>query len=250
MTLPILLAEPPHARATLRVGVARAEAGRPFLAAVEVATDPHWHVYWRNPGDSGVPTTIEWRAPKGWHVEPLAFPTPHRFAPGGVAAYGYEGRTLFLARVVPSTASGVLAARAKWLVCSNACIPGEQTVRTRVLVGRSSRPSGESARLKRAEARLPRPAVGWTVSAARKNGITLEVRPRGRSASGAEFFPLVSGLVEQSKPATATLLRGRYVFQMEPSPFPEPRSRLEGLIVLSDGTARIVSAPLQRGNAK
>ena len=248
------LHEAPHARATLRVEVAQARAGRPFLAAVEVDTDPHWHVYWRNPGDSGVPTTVAWSAPAGWRVEPLAFPAPRRFAPGGVAAYGYEGRTLFLARVTPSARSGALSARVAWLVCDEACIPGGANPAAGVKVGAKAIPGPQAARLRNAAARLPRKAPGWTLSADRgAAGITLVVTPpKGSAARKAEFFPSESGLVDHAKPAVATLKGGKFVFEMEASPFPEPKSRLEGLLVFPKGTggAVIVSTTLGRGNAR
>ncbi len=252
MLLPIV-ADVPHARAALHVEVSRAAPGRPFLAAVEIDTDPHWHVYWLNPGDSGVPTKIEWTVPKGWRVEPLEFPAPRRFTPGGVAAYGYEGKTLFLARVTPSATSGTIFAKAKWLVCASACIPGRATVATKVTVEGASRKGSQVRRLMAAGEALPRPAVGWFLEAARgKSGIVFTVAPPqgGRTPVKAEFFPYDSGLIDQSKRAVATLKDGRYVFKMDPSPFPEPRSRVEALLVFSDGSSRIVSTKLQRGNAR
>ena len=237
----------------LRVEVSQAAKGSSFLAAVEIDTDPHWHVYWRNPGDSGVPTKIEWTAPHGWRIEPLDFPVPRRFAPGGVAAYGFEGTTLFLARVTPSSASGTIRAQAKWLVCANACIPGGALVAAKVSVGRVVRKAAQARRLAAAMNALPRRATGWVLEAVRgREGIVFDAAPPqgGRSPDSAEFFPYDSGLIDQSKRATATLKEGRYVFKMEASPFPEPRSRLYGLIVFSDGSARIVLTKLQRGKAR
>ena len=253
MFLPTLLLDAPHARATLRVEVAQAQAGKPFLAAVEIDTDPHWHVYWKNPGDSGVPTTVQWSAPTGWKVEPLEYPAPKRFAPGGIAAYGYEGRTLLLARVIPSAKSGALSAKVKWLVCSEACIAGSADPAVGVKVGARAIPGPQAKRLRSAVAKLPEAAVGWTFSSARgTDGITLLARPpKGERFPSAEFFPSEGGLVDHAKPATATLKGAQYVFKMEASPFPEPKSRLKGLLVFR-GTPRalIVSTPLNRGHAK
>ena len=253
MVLPILLLDAPHARATLRVEVMQAQAGRPFLAAVEVETDPHWHVYWKNPGDSGVPTSVRWSAPKGWRVEPLEYPAPRRFAPGGIAAYGYEGKTLFLARITPSARSGSLSAKVKWLVCADACIAGGANPAVGVKVGPRTIPGPQATRLRGAANRLPRLAEGWTLASSRAQGgiILLARPPKGERFPSAEFFPSESGLVDHAKPAVATLQGAQYVFKMEASPFPEPKSRLNGVLVFK-GAARplIVSIPLDRGNAK
>lgn len=236
MLLPNLVLDVPHARAAIRVEVARAVAGHPFLAAVEVDTDPHWHVYWSNPGDSGIPTKIEWHAPKGWRVEPLDYPAPHRFAPGGVAAYGYEGKALFLARVTPSATPGPLSASVRWLVCANACVPGSANVSTKVAVGSHATPGRDAARLKAAYASLPEPAVGWTVRAVKESkGLVLTATPPKGAVprTTVEFFPAESGVIDHAKPALATSKGGRFVFKMDASPFPEPRTRLKGLLVFS-----------------
>ena len=241
MLLPPLVLDAPHARAGMRTEVVRAKAGRPFLAAVEVDTDPHWHVYWRNPGDSGIPTTIAWKAPKGWRVEPLEEPTPRRFAPGGVAAYGYEGKTLFLARVTPSTTPGLLSASVKWLVCANACVPGSANVSANVILGTTTLGSRDAPSLRTALAYLPRPAVGWTVRATKgQKAITLiATPPLGDAAQRIEFFPSESGVIDHAKTAIATLEGGRFVFKMDDSPFPEARaSRTERSSRRSQGARR------------
>lgn len=248
MILPLLATAAPHARATMLAEVRRAQARQPFLAAVEIATDPHWHVYWRNPGDSGVPTKIAWRAPKGWRVEPLEWPIPRRFSTGGIAAYGYTGKTLFLARVTPSSSPGALSAKVDWLVCADACIAGGANPSLRIPVGRLTT-APTAARLRAARAALPRPASGWTVAATRGKTVILEARPPAgtvRPAGRAEFFPQESGVVDHGKPALATFKGGRFVFRMGASPFPEKRDRLRGLIVLGNRRGLLVSPALAR----
>lgn len=253
MILPFVVPTSPHARAAMLVEVARAAPGRSFLAAVEISTDPHWHVYWRNPGDSGVPTKIAWQAPKGWRVEPLEWPVPIRFAPGGIAAYGYEGKTLFLARVTPSKTPGTLTAKASWLVCSDACIQGAATVRAKVALASTAVAGASGARLRAAQASLPSPAAGWSLRATTGlKGVTLVAKPpEGTRAKTLEFFPEESGVIDHAKPALATLQGGRYVFKFEASPFPEKRTRLVGLLAFSSGAGRealIVAPKLEREN--
>ena len=39
---------------------------------------PHWHLYWKNPGDSGAPTLIRWHLPPGWRAGEIRWPVPRR----------------------------------------------------------------------------------------------------------------------------------------------------------------------------
>jgi len=91
---------------------------------------PGWHTYWRNPGDSGLPTEIAWTLPPGFGAGDIAWPAPERFVLGTIGNYGYSGAADLL---VPITApanldpgsTAHLGANASWLLCSDICIPGE-----------------------------------------------------------------------------------------------------------------------------
>ena len=52
--------------------------GKPVWLGLQIEHQPHWHTYWKNPGDSGLPTTLNWRLPNGVVVGEIAWPTPHR----------------------------------------------------------------------------------------------------------------------------------------------------------------------------
>jgi len=54
---------------------------------------PGWHTYWRNPGDSGLPTEIAWELPAGFSAGEIAWPAPERFVVGTIGNYGYHGST-------------------------------------------------------------------------------------------------------------------------------------------------------------
>jgi thiol:disulfide interchange protein DsbD len=88
-----------------------------------------WHVYWRNPGDSGLPTTIEWQLPPGFSAGVILWPVPERFVQGGIGNYGYAGSADLLVPIsVPrdlgAGQTALLSAQASWLVCADICIPG------------------------------------------------------------------------------------------------------------------------------
>src|SRR5215470_13173424 len=87
---------------------------------------PGWHIYWRNPGDSGLPTALQWDLPPGFSAGNILWPVPERFVQGGIGNYGYAGSADLL---VPITApkdlvagdTAVLAAGASWLACADIC---------------------------------------------------------------------------------------------------------------------------------
>jgi len=102
-------------------------AGEQWVA-LRLKPEAGWHVYWRNPGDSGIPTSLSWTLPAGVTAGEIQWPYPHRESLGTLTNYGYSEDTLHL---VPLTLGSQvpagplpLHAKARWLVCSDICIPG------------------------------------------------------------------------------------------------------------------------------
>jgi DsbC/DsbD-like thiol-disulfide interchange protein len=116
-----LVADPATPRTPLRVGVL-------------FEMDPGWHVYWKNPGDSGLATEVRLELPAGFDAGPLQWPLPVRFIqPGDLIAYGYEGAVLLAAELnTPSSmpeGSIELAASVSWLACKEKCVLGAAELR-------------------------------------------------------------------------------------------------------------------------
>jgi thiol:disulfide interchange protein DsbD len=107
--------------------------GKPFTVGVLLKMEPHWHTYWKFPGDAGLPTEIKWNLPPGWKVGEIQWPTALKLSePGDIDVYGYHDEVLLLQEVTPATSIAEsqvkLAAEANWLVCEKICIPGGATV--------------------------------------------------------------------------------------------------------------------------
>src|SRR3954471_11897088 len=84
--------------ATLLCDRASIQAGKPFDVGVLLKIKPGWHGYWKNPGDSGIATSIDFKLPDGFTVGELQFPVPERIeAPGGIVNYGYTNEVMLLA---------------------------------------------------------------------------------------------------------------------------------------------------------
>jgi thiol:disulfide interchange protein DsbD len=107
-------------------------AGKTVWLGLQIRHQPQWHTYWKNPGDSGLPTILQWNLPAGVTAGDIAWPTPHRIAVGNLANYGFDGTVLLpvpltIDKSFQPSASGTLDIRlsASWLVCRQECIPQE-----------------------------------------------------------------------------------------------------------------------------
>jgi DsbC/DsbD-like thiol-disulfide interchange protein/cytochrome c biogenesis protein CcdA len=101
--------------------------GKPLQLGLKIEHQPHWHTYWKNPGDSGLPTRLEWTLPAGVAAGEIEWPAPRRLPIGPLMNYGYEGTLLLPVTVrVPAGFAGQaldVRLRADWLVCKDVCIP-------------------------------------------------------------------------------------------------------------------------------
>ncbi len=108
--------------------------GKPLWLGLQIEHKPEWHTYWKNPGDSGLPITLEWSLPTGASAGDIAWPIPKKIPIGDLANYGYEGTVLLPVPVTIAShfkPDGVLSPglavklKASWLVCRKECIPEE-----------------------------------------------------------------------------------------------------------------------------
>ena len=104
------------------------QAGMTTTLAFRLRHDPHWHTYWKYPGDSGLPSKLKLRIGAAPAIAAqLQWPTPEPLDVGGIHNVGYNGELWLLADVaVPANAQQTLqlAAELSWLVCREECIPG------------------------------------------------------------------------------------------------------------------------------
>ena len=106
--------------------------GQPLWLGLQLRHQPGWHTYWKNSGDSGLPTQLNWTLPGGVQAGEIAWPVPQRLAVGSLLVnYGYDGTVLLPVPLQLSpgfqSASGQMTVRlqASWLVCRQECIPQE-----------------------------------------------------------------------------------------------------------------------------
>ena len=184
--------------------------GREVWLGLKIVHQPHWHTYWKNPGDSGLPTTLVWTLPAGVAAGEIAWPTPKKLPVGPLVNYGYED-TLLLpvpVRVDASFTGSALDVRltAQWLVCKEVCIPQQGEFALNIPAQASS--AAHAAEFEAAAARLPRPAPGASAQAvladdARVLRVSVSGLPAALQGRELAFFAETAGVIEHAaRPAT------------------------------------------------
>src|SRR5690606_5536177 len=175
--------------------------GQPARLGLRIRHDPHWHTYWRNPGDSGLATQLAFRLPAGFEAGAIEWPAPRRLFIPPLANYGYEDEIVLPVPVrVPPSIDGErvrVAARASWLMCREVCIPGEADVALELPVQRTGAVARSrfAALFDEADRRMPRQAIAVRVFA---EGETLSIGLPGRPAA-VEFFPYREGWLRNAE---------------------------------------------------
>ncbi len=209
--------------------------GQPFHVGLHLRIAPDWHVYWKNPGDSGIATSPEWDFPKNFQIGELQWPLPLRLIePGDIAVYAYRNEVLLMAEVTPpENLQGTdikLRAAPKWLVCHEICIPGAAEIVLTLPIA----PSAESANAElfaKFKTLLPTSSsppfgVTWTRTPA---GWNLSLR--GADAKQADFLPFANDTVPVG-PAEPRMITGGIADLAIPAEGSPP---IAGVIVLENG---------------
>jgi thiol:disulfide interchange protein len=187
-----------------------ADPGKTVWVGLQLTHQPEWHTYWKNPGDSGLPTQLTWTLPPGVTAGEIAWPLPEKIRIGTLANYGFEGTVLLPVQLTidpefkPSLLQSDLAVKlnATWLVCRQECIPQDGEFSIRIPVRSSTAINGGA--FSAAEQALPRPLQGQ--SHVTVDGQQLKVSVTGLPATlqgqSLGFFPETPEVIETAAPWT------------------------------------------------
>jgi thiol:disulfide interchange protein/DsbC/DsbD-like thiol-disulfide interchange protein len=235
----------PRASVTLISDVDSVAPGQSFRVGLLQKLAPHWHSYWKNPGDAGVAPTLSLTVPEGARASAIAWPGPDRIDAGPVRNFGYENEIVLPVTVtVPATiapgSTFSIAADADWLVCEKQCIPEAASFRLELPVSTSARPAdGDvAAAFAAADARAPE-RRGWTVRLTNEGGaLALTVEGDGISAEtikSAFFYPAEWGVVVHAAAQQLEVEDGRLRLAMEKGASFDALGDVSGLLAISDG---------------
>jgi thiol:disulfide interchange protein DsbD len=204
-----------NVRAELLADVSAVKPGESFWVGLRQTIRPKWHTYWKNPGESGLPTEIKWTLPDGVKAGAIVWPAPHLYDIGGVINYGFQNEAMLLVQITPpADLKGdalKLAAEANWLVCEDVCIPEEGKFELSLPIGASATPASPATRaifdkaLQSVPHESPWPA---RYGVAKSGDPTLIVEARGLKADtirNVYFFPADWGAIASMAKQTASI---------------------------------------------
>ncbi len=241
------LQQSPRATVSLVSEQASVAPGQELRIGLRQRLAPHWHTYWKNPGDAGSPPNIEFTLPEGATVGGIDWPGPERFIIGPVASYGYENEIVFPMRLsVPRDAKPgsqfVIEAAADWVVCEKECIPEEGKFRLSLPVEASARAAsaGVRAAFATADARRPQSAP-WTATV-EEGGSTLKLMVEGagiapQSVRSALYFPEAWGIVDHVAEQSLAVAEGGLTLTI-PKGQAYTHGPSAGLLSVTDGGGR------------
>jgi thiol:disulfide interchange protein/DsbC/DsbD-like thiol-disulfide interchange protein len=245
-----------HVAATLIGETRNVVAGRPLHLALRHQIQAGWHTYWSNPGESGLPTTIDWSLPRDFKAGPIMWPTPERFVVGPVVGYGYQDEVFLPVTIeVPAglqTGSEIsLSAHAGWLACSDICIPEEVELSISLAVGTVLAPDPKWADAFAAtRARIPTSNPFSTT--ATRSGDELRLRIAAGDATRLQdvtFFTADQNIIDDGAPQSVAASSEGLVLTLRRDTSHPPPSVLNGVVAFRDQAGGVsgaisISAPI------
>jgi thiol:disulfide interchange protein DsbD len=226
--------------------------GEAFTLAVRIELDPDWHLYWRNPGASGLPLELEWNLPPGLQAGPIEWAVPQKISVGGLVNYVYKQSAVYLIRIQSSQelVTGTqlpIRVKAFWLMCKELCLPDEADLKIDLAVATMSQASPEAALIAESGRQLP---LKSNLDSIRVKSDAAAVHlwlGSGSSAShwseGDYFFPYSSEWMDPNQPQSISEEAQRLSLPLKTGLTLPEDGRLQG-VLLQAGEYRQVDLPL------
>jgi len=221
------------------------EQGNYFALSRFVIADS-WYLYWKNPGDAGLPPHIKWELPAKWQVGRTFFPVPERFDYATLLAYGYKIELTLVTELIPppgfipTSEKLQFTADTDWLVCQESCIQGDERVSVafdplkedphdkKLLASAREKMPGESASSGFSMVRASIERVGGD------RLIVLELKPTFGQPVLKDFYPepIDGGVIDhQSITIDGTIIR----FRVTPTTEKTVIGSVQGLLIQDNG---------------
>ena len=129
-----------HTAVRLLADVQSIQPGTRFTVGILMTMDLGWHTYWKNAGEAGLPTSVEWKLPEGITAGEIQWPLPDKHVESGdILTFGYADENMLLVPMVasPSLKPGTmltLKGVVNWLECERVCVPGDASVELKIAV--------------------------------------------------------------------------------------------------------------------
>lgn len=115
----------PVVKTQLLVDGANIHPGDTVWVGVKFTMPPHWHIYAKEPGDSGIPTSYEWTLPPGMTAGDIVWPKPETLMIAGFTTFGYSNEVILPVplHITEALTDRHITLKASWLACADTCIP-------------------------------------------------------------------------------------------------------------------------------
>ena len=122
-----------HTTLTLKSSTETIQPNSEFWLQLDWALDPHWYIYAQNPGDGGLPPSLDFELPAGITIEETTWPKPSDLSKEGLVIYGYKDTCKALIRLKTSAnykASNLdtIKVAVRWGICHDQCIVDNVTL--------------------------------------------------------------------------------------------------------------------------
>lgn len=136
--------------------------------ALVLTPEPGWHVYWKNPGDTGNPAQIKLKNSTQFTLGEILWPIPETFKTGDLLSFGYDKQvvlpfSLESQSALTEGASYTLEFEARWLTCKDVCIPERQsfTLTLKVIDNAKNQPGSGTQIIHQAIQNFPVRSADW-----------------------------------------------------------------------------------------
>ena len=105
--------------------------GDELILGLRFKLTPGWHIYWKNPGDSGLPPEIEWNLPEGIEFEEILWPSPELAPLDPLTSYGYYDEVVLPIKFRINSNYNYgdkFSAFLSFLICEEICIPEDTDI--------------------------------------------------------------------------------------------------------------------------
>ena len=212
---------------TLHTDIVRFQPGQELTLAVHYDIRPGWHLYWRNPGDNGMPPSLSIKANSGVVVGNPLYPRPKVFqkkqGDSIETSFGYEGSVCLL---VPLSITRSfeddqldLEIELEWLVCKDICLIGSERRDLSIPAALPQRPSSMDPAglrlIKLWRNRMPLAAAKARISASLRGDSLLISGPSGLSRQ-VRFIPdLTPGVTSAVQvPVSGVVVGSRFTLEV------------------------------------
>ena len=203
------------------------QPGKPFRIGLRLRMTDGWHTYWKNPGDAGVPPSLE----VAGGSSPIDWPTPRRVPEGPIMTYAYTGEVLLPVTVTAQT--GNVKAHAEWLVCKDICVPEEGDF-TLTLPSGTPAPSPQAGLFAAHDRMVPR-ASPWAAHIS-SDGTLFVQGPELTTATvaDAQFIPDATGRIQDDAAQLLSVRVGGFTLSLQLANGFDVAKGLSGVLLVRD----------------